>query len=118
MSSRGRQQSGGLLQGEQLGRPTLGRAMHPQAGRGRTPLLGPAPGVAQIDEGLAGEERPFARKCTVRSTRGLSWGGRTRAGSIANPRAWAYSTNAWFNLGSSGFAPSTIGRHVVRDHRP
>ena len=27
-------------------------------------------------------------------TDALSWGERTRAGSILNPRAWAYSTNA------------------------
>ena len=46
--------------------------------------------------------------CTWRSTRGLSCGERTRAGSITNPRACAYSTNAWFKRGSSGSAPSTI----------
>ena len=45
--------------------------------------------------------------CTWRSTRGLSCGDRTRAGSILNPRACAYSTNAWLNRGSSGSAPST-----------
>ncbi len=45
--------------------------------------------------------------CTCRSTRGLSCGERTRAGSILNPRAWAYSTNAWFNLGANGSAVST-----------
>ena len=45
---------------------------------------------------------------TTRSTRGLSCGERTRAGSITNPRAWAYSTNAWFNRGSSASARSTI----------
>ena len=44
---------------------------------------------------------------TVRSTRGLSCGRRTRAGSIRNPLAWAYSTNAWLNRGSSGSASST-----------
>ena len=44
---------------------------------------------------------------TVRSTRGLSCGRRTRAGSTRNPLAWAYSTNAWFNRGSSGSASST-----------
>lgn len=37
---------------------------------------------------------------TVRSTLGLSVGRRTRAGSTTNPRAWAYSVNASFNLGS------------------
>ena len=37
---------------------------------------------------------------TVRSTLGLSVGVRTRAGSITNPLAWAYSTNAWFKRGS------------------
>ena len=44
---------------------------------------------------------------TVRSTRGLSCGRRTRAGSTWKPRAWAYSTNAWFNRGASGSASST-----------
>jgi len=39
--------------------------------------------------------------CTMRSTRGLSVGVATRAGSITNPRDCAYSTNASFNLGSS-----------------
>ena len=44
---------------------------------------------------------------TVRSTRGLSCGRRTRAGSMWNPRLWAYSTNAWFNRGANGSASST-----------
>jgi hypothetical protein len=38
---------------------------------------------------------------TVRSTLGLSVGVRTRAGSTTKPLAWAYSMNAWLNLGSS-----------------
>ena len=45
---------------------------------------------------------------TIRSTRGLSAGWRTRAGSTTNPRAWAYSANARFSRGSSGCARSTI----------
>ncbi len=47
--------------------------------------------------------------CTIRSTRGLSVGVRTRAGSITNPRDWAYSTNASLNLGSSPSALVTTG---------
>ena len=38
----------------------------------------------------------------------LSVGLRTRAGSIRNPRAWAYSTKAWLNRGSSRSACSTM----------
>ena len=45
---------------------------------------------------------------TIRSTRGLSAGRRTRAGSTTNPRSWAYSANARFSRGSSGWARSTI----------
>jgi hypothetical protein len=45
---------------------------------------------------------------TIRSTRGLSCGERTRAGSTTNPRDWAYSTNAWFSRGSVASALSTI----------
>jgi len=41
---------------------------------------------------------------TARSTRPLSCGARTLAGSIRNPRDWAYSTNATFNTGSSASA--------------
>ncbi len=93
--------------GSNVGDMGMERGHRVKASRGRTPLLGPPSGVAQIDESLAGEERPFH---VVRGSfdAGLSWGERTRAASIANPRAWAYSTNAWFNLGSSGFAPSTM----------
>ena len=46
--------------------------------------------------------------CTIRSTRGLSVGWRTRAGSTTNPRSWAYSANARLSRGSSGLALSTI----------
>ncbi len=46
-------------------------------------------------------------KGTTRSTRGLSWGERTRAGSTTNPRDWAYSTKAWFSRGSVASARST-----------
>ncbi|CAB4595691.1 unannotated protein [freshwater metagenome] len=47
--------------------------------------------------------------CTIRSTRGLSVGVRTRAGSITNPRDCAYSTNASFNRGSIPSAFVTTG---------
>src|SRR3954468_353001 len=47
--------------------------------------------------------------CTIRSTRGLSVGVATRAGSITNPRDWAYSTNASLNRGPSGAALVTTG---------
>jgi hypothetical protein len=40
-------------------------------------------------------------------TNALSQGRRTRAGSIRNPRAWAYSTNAWLKRGSVASASST-----------
>ena len=45
---------------------------------------------------------------TIRSTRGLSCGDRTLAGSIRNPRSWAYSANAALIRGSVGCARSTI----------
>ena len=45
---------------------------------------------------------------TTRSTRGLSWGERTRAGSTTNPRDWAYSTKAWLSRGSVASARSTM----------
>ena len=54
---------------------------------------------------------------TVRSTRGLSCGRRTRAGSMWNPRAWAYSTNAWFNRGCQRVGVVDDRRQVVGDHR-
>jgi len=50
----------------------------------------------------------FRTNGTTRSTLGLSCGERTRAGSTTNPRAWAYSTKAWFNRGSNESAPSTM----------
>ena len=57
---------------------------------------------------------------TVRSTRGLSCGRRTRAGSTWKPRLWAYSTNAWFNRGANGSASSTTADRLsgitVREH--
>lgn len=43
-----------------------------------------------------------------RSTRALSRGWRARAGSIRNPRACAYSTNASFSRGEVGSERSTI----------
>ena len=46
---------------------------------------------------------------TIRSTRGLSVGVATRAGSITNPRDWAYSTNASLNRGSNPSALVTTG---------
>ena len=51
-----RQQPGGLLEGEQLGRPALGGAVDAHAGLDPAPLLGPALGVVAVDEALAGEE--------------------------------------------------------------
>jgi len=39
----------------------------------------------------------------------LSVGVRTRAGSMANPRDWAYSKNPALNLGATGSAACTIG---------
>ncbi len=50
----------------------------------------------------------FRTNATVRSTRSLSVGARTRAESITNPRVWAYSTNAWLSQGSIPAACSTI----------
>ena len=41
----------------------------------------------------------FRTYCTIRSTRGLSCGWATRAGSVRNPRAWAYSSQPTVNLG-------------------
>ncbi len=46
-----------LLDGEHLGRALLGGAVHPKPGPLPTPGLGPALGVSEIDEALAGEER-------------------------------------------------------------
>ena len=43
------------------------------------------------------------------STRGLSRGCRTRAGSATRPRAWAYSSHSRFSRGSSRSAFSTTG---------
>ena len=46
-----------LLEGEQLGRTALGRAVDPHARPDAAPGLSPALGVGQVDELLAGEER-------------------------------------------------------------
>ena len=64
-------------------------------------------GVGQIDERLPANMERLTNG-TLRSTRGLSLGWRTRAGSTTNPRVCAYSTKAWFNRGSSASASSTI----------
>jgi hypothetical protein len=71
-----------------LGRSLRGRAVHPQPGRGGAPLLDPALRVGQVGEGLAAKKLSRTN-CTPRSTRGLSLGERTLAGSVPNPRAWA-----------------------------
>jgi hypothetical protein len=96
-----------LLDPEHLGRPGLDGAVDAQPGALAAPLLGAALRVGQIDEGLAGEEGRRTNG-TIRSTRGLSCGERTRAGSITNPRDCAYSTNAWFSRGWVESALSTI----------
>ena len=44
--------------GSNVGDMGMERGHRVKASRGRTPLLGPPSGVAQIDESLAGEERP------------------------------------------------------------
>ena len=54
--------------------------MQAHPGRSRAPVLGPVLRIGQIGERLAGEEpRTY---CTTRSTRALSLGERTRAGSV------------------------------------
>ena len=64
-------------------------------------------GAVAVDEVLAGEEGgPHVGH--HRSTRGLSFGRRTRAGSMTKPRLWAYSTKAWLSRGSVESALSTM----------
>ena len=81
--------------------------MGAQPGPGAAPALGVALGVVEVHESLTTnmEERT---KGTTRSTRGLSVGVRTRAGSVTKPRAWAYSMKARFSRGLRGSAASTI----------
>ncbi len=47
--------------------------------------------------------------CTVRCTFALSFGERTRAGSVKNPLAWAYSSQPTVNVGLVGSASDTTG---------
>jgi hypothetical protein len=54
---RGGPQAGLLLEGEQLGRPTLGRAVDARPGPGPAAPLGVALRFVDIDERLAGEHR-------------------------------------------------------------
>lgn len=82
--------------------------MHPHPCPPGTPRCRLRLGVGEIGERLTGQNDDRTN-CTIRSTLGLSVGVRTRAGSITNPRDWAYSTNASFNLGSSGSAVVTTG---------
>ncbi|MFT3852035.1 MAG: hypothetical protein QM733_04755 [Ilumatobacteraceae bacterium] len=80
------------------------------------PRAGP-PGAPRLDAPLAPVRSMNASPAqndertnwTIRSTRGLSVGVRTRAGSITNPHDWAYSTNASSNLDSNGSAFETTG---------
>jgi hypothetical protein len=54
------------------------------------------------------EKNELRTKGTTRSTRGLSVGFLTLAGSMRKPRSWAYSTKAWLKLGSRLSALTTM----------
>ena len=55
-----------LLEGEQLGRTALGRAVGAHAHPGAAPDLGPALGVANVDEVLTGKNELRTKGTTVR----------------------------------------------------
>ena len=71
----------------------------------------PAPNLGAERLSQTPEVPPQKERCTnatVRSTLGLSWGDRTRAGSTTNPRACAYPKSAWFNVGLHASAVVTM----------
>src|SRR5215472_18739853 len=57
-------------------------------------------------------------KFTTLSIRGLSVGGRIRAGSISKRQAWAYSRKAWLKRGAMGSASITIAFSESGDDHP
>ena len=103
-----RQQPWLLLDGEHFERAGTGWC-HGSAAR-PAPDTTPRPAVGRRRDRRTSPRRRTRNARTARSARHVACpvGRRTRAGSIRKPRAWAYSTNAWFNRGSSGSASSTI----------
>ena len=73
--------------------------MDPHPGDLRAPLLGSRRGSRRDPESLLRQRNSTAHRSRMRSTRGLSRGLRTRAGSTAKPRAWAYSRKASLSFG-------------------
>ncbi|MBA3279904.1 MAG: hypothetical protein H0U22_14575 [Geodermatophilaceae bacterium] len=81
-----RQQMRDLVGGEVLGRALRGGAVHPQPRRRGAPH--PDTACASLRSAKSSPAKKFPRTyCTIRSTRGLSFGERTRAGSVPKPRA-------------------------------
>jgi hypothetical protein len=83
-----RQQPGGLLGGEHLGRSGLDGAVQPQPRHLLAPGLGAGLASAKSTKTSPAKKLPRTY-CTARSTRGLSLGWAMRVGSVANPQCWA-----------------------------
>jgi hypothetical protein len=67
--------------------------MHPHARHLPAPVLGASVAVVEVPKVFSGKEIT-AHVLHHPLHPGLSFGQRMRVGSIANPRAWAYSRNA------------------------